>query len=252
MLDRFKTSQLDDKKVSETKATVTDAESEVNATAKPNDDVNFADELRAGMSELLGSLQDNPEMQQEFEKLMKGLEDPEITQTRVGDAKTPASTSKQVPADKSDNFQDTIQKTVERMKSSGDSASAAATQAGEDDLLAKMLKEMENGGLPGMDGASEEGFNKMLLGMMEQLTTREILYEPMKELNDKYPAWLEKHSDITKPEDMTRYTQQQVLVKEIIARFDRKGYSDDNQQDKDYIVERMQKVRVCDICAGHC
>jgi len=33
----------------------------------------------------------------------------------------------------------------------------------------------------------------MLLGMMEQLTNKDILYEPMKELDDKFPDWMEKN-----------------------------------------------------------
>ncbi len=99
---------------------------------------------------------------------------------------------------------------------------------------------MESSGLGGEGG--EEGFSKMLMGMMEQLTNKEILYEPMKELNDKFPGWLEKNRDQTPVDDLKRYEEQQVLVKEIVAKFDEPTFSDSNAKDREYIVDRMQKV----------
>jgi len=41
---------------------------------------------------------------------------------------------------------------------------------------------------------------------------------------------------------LKRYEEQQSLVREIVARFEKKEYSDGNAQDREYIVERMQKV----------
>lgn len=110
-----------------------------------------------------------------------------------------------------------------------------------------MLKAMQASGFGGENGeGSEEDFSKMLLGMMEQLTNKEILYEPMKELHDKFPEWMVKNEGTVKEEDMKRYKEQQVYVKEIVERFERVGYSDENVGDREYIVERMQKV-----CSSH-
>jgi peroxin-19 len=138
------------------------------------------------------------------------------------------------------NFQETIKKTMERMQNSGDAAGAAAATSGQDDMLAQMLASMEGGGFGGE--GNDEDFSKILMGMMEQLTNREILYEPMKELNDKFPQWMEQNSSKVEADDLKRYHEQQVLVKEITERFERKGYSDNNAGDREYIVERMQKV----------
>lgn len=130
---------------------------------------------------------------------------------------------------------------MERMQASGEQATAAATEAGEDDLLADMLKSLQSGGLDGMNGGEEE-FSKMLMGMMEQLTNKDILYEPMKELNEKFPGWMEKNKEKTPAEDLKRYEEQQALVKEIVAKFQEPTYADSNTADREYIVERMQKV----------
>ena len=82
----------------------------------------------------------------------------------------------------------------------------------------------------------------MLMGMMEQLTNKEILYEPMKELRDKFPEWMSKNRASTAPDDLKRYEEQQRVVGEIVARFEKKGYSDDNVADREFIVDRMQQV----------
>jgi peroxin-19 len=141
------------------------------------------------------------------------------------------------------SFQDTIRRTMERMQTSGDQATAAAQSEGSDDFMAELLKQMQAGGLGegGVEGGEEE-FSKMLLGMMEQLTNKDILYEPMKELNDKFPGWMEKHKDTISEEDRKRYELQQGFVKEIVAKFEESTYSDSNAADREYIVDRMQKV----------
>ncbi|OSS51860.1 hypothetical protein B5807_03942 [Epicoccum nigrum] len=215
------------------------------------DEDEFAKKLQEEMAQLLGQ----GDFQKQFEEIMKEMN------SELGGDHLPAPTAEQAAAaataslkddssskagesaSKADkNFQDTIRKTMERMQESGDAASsAAASSANQDDILAQMLKEMESGGFGGE--GSDEDFSKILMGMMEQLTNKEILYEPMKELDDKFPAWMEKNKEKVSKEDLKRYEEQQVLVKEITARFERKGYSDDNAKDREYIVERMQKMQ---------
>jgi peroxin-19 len=215
------------------------------------DEDEFAKKLQEEMAQLLGQ----GDFQKQFEEIMKEMNSemggdhlPAPTASEAAAAATsslkdsntsPKSGGEASKADK--NFQDTIRKTMERMQESGDAASsAAASSANQDDILAQMLKEMEGGGFGGEGG--DEDFSKILMGMMEQLTNKEILYEPMKELDDKFPAWMEENKEKVPKEDLKRYEEQQVLVKEITARFERKGYSDDNAKDREYIVERMQKV----------
>jgi peroxin-19 len=179
-----------------------------------------------------------------FDKIFKEIaaaageaaDEPPTASASTSTAKTPADTS---ASDAS--FQETIRRTMERMQASGEQATAAATEAGEDDLLADMLKSLQSGGLDGMNGGEEE-FSKMLMGMMEQLTNKDILYEPMKELNEKFPGWMEKNKEKTPAEDLKRYEEQQALVKEIVAKFEESTYTDSNTADREYIVERMQKV----------
>lgn len=131
---------------------------------------------------------------------------------------------------------------MERMQASGDQAQAAAAAGGSDDFMAEMMKYMqdaEGGGL-----GNDEEMSKMLLGMMEQLTNKEILYDPMKELNDKFPDWMEKNKETVSKDDWARYEEQQRLVKEIVAKFEEPTYADSNAADREFIVDRMTKVGI--------
>lgn len=154
----------------------------------------------------------------------------------------PSASSSAAPAAGDASFNETIRRTMERMQASGDQATAAAAADSEstDDLMSEFMKQMQSGGLGGP--GSEEELSKMLVGMMEELTNKEILYEPMKELNDKFPAWMAANQDKTGAEDLKRYNTQQVIVREIVVRFELPSYSDANPDDREYIVDRMQKV----------
>ncbi|OMP83667.1 Peroxisomal biogenesis factor 19, partial [Diplodia seriata] len=227
----------------------------------------FARQLQAGMAELLGGLGDSPEMTQQLESLVKELGAAGGGGGGGGGATTGSSGSgsgvgsggaKAAPAAPAaaagenkageDRFQEQIRRTMERMQASGEQASAAAASSSSnnpDDILAQMLAEMEKGGGGGggADFGSDEDFSKMLMGMMEQLTNKEILYEPMKELYDKFPGWLAKNRETTAKADLERYEEQHRCVKDIVERFERPGYTDDSTADREFIVERMQKMQ---------
>ncbi|KAK0260852.1 Peroxisome chaperone and import receptor [Friedmanniomyces endolithicus] len=235
-------------------------------------------QLQAGVADLMSELDANPDMQAQFEKMMAEL-------NAVGSAETDAEAGENLKAaveglpgmpaladgkesggggdgagsgkreagEGAKGFNDTIRKTMARMQNSDSTASAEATApAGpqsEEDMLAQMLRELQasSSGAGGEGGAEGEGdFNSLLMSMMTQLTNKEILYEPMKELHDKFPAWMAKQEggkgEVGK-EDMARYVEQQRLVGEIVARFETKGYRDENEGDREYIVERMQKMQ---------
>ncbi|VUC24658.1 unnamed protein product [Clonostachys rosea] len=207
----------------------------------------FAKQLQAGMADLLGQLDSSPDMQAQFEDMFKKMNEAaeeaglgeEAGKSTEGNAKsTPGPQAAQA---NDASFQDTIRRTMERMQNSGDQATAAAASGGENDFMSEMLKQLSSGELGGEGG--DEEFSKMLMGMMEQLTNKEILYEPMKELHDKFPAWLEKNRAATPADDLKRYDLQQKLVNEIVAKFEERTYSDSNAADREYIVDRMQKMQ---------
>ncbi|KAG6005624.1 hypothetical protein E4U21_007812 [Claviceps maximensis] len=236
-----------------------DASAKIPATTSGEPDISeedFAKQLQAGMAELLGELENSPEMQEQFEDLFKQMaaaaaveaSEPEPGTTRADDSSAKPSNNNNPPPPSANtnndaSFQETIRRTMERMQTSGEQATAAAAAGGENDFLSELMKQMGSGGDLGAEG-SEEELSKMLMGMMEQLTNKDILYEPMKELNDKFPDWFEKNEASTSSEDLERYREQRTLVREIVARFEETSYSDDNAADREYIVDRMQKMQI--------
>lgn len=199
----------------------------------------FSKQLQDQMAALMGNVDESPEMKTEIEDMMRELgvaADPGTPSKSMDEVNGKASLS-----NTEEPFQETIRKTMERMQASGDQATAAAITEDSDDVLAQMLKGMQDGGLEG--AGDDEGFNKMLLGMMEQLTNKEILYEPMKELHNKFPRWMSENRGSTSADDLRRYDDQQRLVGEIVEMFEQKNYSDSHAPDREFIVERMQQVQ---------
>jgi peroxin-19 len=97
-------------------------------------------------------------------------------------------------------------------------------------------------GAGGGDG-EDENLDKLFLGIMEQLSNKEMLYEPMKELHDKFGPWLKENRDKTPKEDLEKYEMQATLVAEIVGKFEEEGFNDENPEHRDYVWQRMQKVR---------
>ncbi|KAI4749268.1 Pex19-domain-containing protein [Aureobasidium sp. EXF-12298] len=253
MLDDFSAASIKDQKPAapstSTAQSSTTAQSNPSSSSippqPPAEDDDFARQLQAGMAELLGGLDEDPEMQKQFEQMMKELS----AAAEQEAASTPAPSADAAPKPNTTSsssakpaFASTIEKTMERMQASGQSASAAAASSSQDDMLAQMLKDLEAGNFPAMDG-DQGDFNSMLMGMMEQLVNKDILYEPMKELHDNFPDWLEKNKDSTSKQDLERYKTQQAVVKDIVDRFEKKNFSDDNKEDREYIVDKMQQMQ---------
>ena len=164
-----------------------------------------------------------------------------------GPANAPASGSAPAGGDAPESFNDAIQRTINRMKDSGDKATAAAAEDDTDDLVAQLMKAVE----AGASGAGDDGdLSKMFMGMMEQLSNKEMLYEPMKELDDKFGPWLEKNkgTDKVSAEDMSRFEKQATIVKDIVTKFEEPGYTDKDSKCRDYVWEKMQEV--CSLLFG--
>ncbi|KAE8361407.1 Pex19 protein family-domain-containing protein [Aspergillus caelatus] len=141
-----------------------------------------------------------------------------------------------------ESFNDAIQQTINRMQESGDKATAAASEANSDDMLAKMIKAIA----AGADiGEEDGGFMNMVAAMMEQLSNKEMLYEPMKELNGKFGPWLVENKGKGKfsDEEMERFEKQATLASQIVAKFEEPGYTDEDPKCRDYVWQKMQEMQ---------
>ncbi|KAK5073974.1 Peroxisome chaperone and import receptor [Lithohypha guttulata] len=141
------------------------------------------------------------------------------------------------------SFEDTIRQTMSRLDESDTQAKTATQQSAsksDEDLLAEMLKALDGGGGEG----GEEGISKMFLDMMQQLTQKDMLYEPMKELHDQYPDWLQKHKPPTiKQDDYDRYVKQSQVVRDITNKFEEPGFKDEDEKCRQYVWDKMQEMQ---------
>ncbi|GKZ78238.1 peroxisome chaperone and import receptor [Aspergillus niger] len=188
--------------------------------------------------------------------MMKGDDDNSTTAATAGSSAAPAPASSTPSTSGGGNnnnnttaapetFNDTIQRTIERMKESGDKATAAASEDDmSDDLVAQLIKAIEAGASSG-EGGDEGDLTKMFMGMMEQLSNKEILYEPIKELDTKFGPWIKENKGKGKvsEEDMARYERQAGVVRQIVSKFEEKGYSDEDPKCREYVWEKMQEMQ---------
>lgn len=107
----------------------------------------------------------------------------------------------------------------------------------DNDAFEKLLATLGEGG-----GESEEELQGLLETMMTQLMSKDVLYEPLKELHEKFPPYLKDNAATLKPEDKQRYEAQQKIVAEIITMFEDSSYTPEDQEKGIKIVTLMNTV----------
>ena len=170
----------------------------------------------------------------------------------LGTPYKPEDASKPPPA--ANDFQSKIQETMRKLKE-GDGPQVWSRCAqnpycilkhlpqNDPDMesLEAMLKELGMGDGEGND----EQIATMLETMMGQLMTKEILYDPLKELNDKYPGYLANPPEPLSAEDKTRYEAQLVAVAKVVKVFEDPKYDDNNALEMKKVVDLMSEVSTC-------
>uniref|UniRef100_A0A1J3I3N5 Peroxisome biogenesis protein 19-2 n=1 Tax=Noccaea caerulescens TaxID=107243 RepID=A0A1J3I3N5_NOCCA len=89
------------------------------------------------------------------------------------------------------------------------------------------------------DFAGAKDLESIVDTMMQQLLSKDILHEPMKEIGERYPKWLEEHESTLNKEDYERYSRQYELIKELNLVYE----NEPNSSTK--IMEIMQKMQEC-------
>ncbi|KAF3340213.1 peroxisome biogenesis protein 19-2-like protein [Carex littledalei] len=102
----------------------------------------------------------------------------------------------------------------------------------EEAMVEEFVKQFE-------DLAGSQDMESIVETMMQQLLSKEILHEPMKEIAQKYPKWLEEHKESLSKDDYHRYTRQY----QFIVRLNEVYENDSENFTK--IVELMQKMQEC-------
>jgi peroxin-19 len=178
----------------------------------------FAEQLAAGMEALMRDLGkpsssgEDAAAQASWEKiLIAGMEEASRGGIDLFDApdsaapgKAPAGPARvEDPPPNVDEFQKKILEAMQKLKTSEDNLQVRTQEisisfirssryrqsdsSNPSDPLAKLLADLDLGALDDADGqgASEGDFQTMVEGMMTQLMSKDILYDPLKELQEK-------------------------------------------------------------------
>ncbi|KAL2321571.1 hypothetical protein Fmac_025950 [Flemingia macrophylla] len=110
---------------------------------------------------------------------------------------------------------------------------------GKDALMEDWVKQFEQLAGSQVWSGGEEDMESIVETMMQQLLSKEILHEPMKEIAEKYPKWLEEHKTSLSKEEYERYSHQYELIRNLNEVYE----NDPGNFTK--IVELMQKMQEC-------
>merc|ERR1711862_466311 len=77
-------------------------------------------------------------------------------------------------------------------------------------MMESMMKEFENMG-------NKEDSEEIIEGMMKQLISKEIMYEPIKQVTDRFPHWLAEKKKTLSDEEYNRYGNQYQYFQRIVA-----------------------------------
>ena len=65
-----------------------------------------------------------------------------------------------------------------------------------------------------------DDYNEVIDGVMRQLLAKDLMYEPVKQICDKYPEWLALHKINMRDNEYTNYGKQYQTFQKILAVFD--------------------------------
>lgn len=98
----------------------------------------------------------------------------------------------------------------------------------------------------GQQDTDQNAFVPFMQGMMQSLLSKEVLYPSLKEILNKYPAWMEANGGSLPVEERRKYEQQQELMKQVCDQLEKESESDTPEQKKaqfDKVLALMQKLQ---------
>lgn len=226
-------------------------------------DAVFQRELQAGMEQLLRGFGDGDQVKNVVEDLFKDLQSTETDPT----FSSPSSSSSQHPLfDMSTlaaalsppsstttaplisptdtapptSFQSRISETLNRVQTTSTSITQEVSEVLDGDMMATLMTQMES--LLG-----NEDFESTLQTMVDSLVNKDVLLEPMQDLNSKYPAYLEKNKHTLSKEKFETYTKQSQIVTQIVEIFQSQSTtttSDENMSEQVKSEEDKQNLEI--------
>eukprot|EP00898_Chlorokybus_atmophyticus_P005852 jgi/Chlat1/6268/Chrsp44S09053 len=111
-------------------------------------------------------------------------------------------------------------------------AGAARMEDGNEALVAELAAQMQ-----ALGGEGE--VQSLMDSMMRQLLSKDVLAEPMRDIAERYPAWLERNAATLPPEDLRRFRKQHEHVQEICQLYET------DPENFPRLVQLLQEMQDC-------
>lgn len=193
------------------------------------------DTIHANMTKFLEDAQ-NPEFQnileQAFQELSTDTATGENIQTLLGSLASQENKQEEpIGTDVDVGVARTLQGMARAAEDMEGVEAAKAEEMGED-MMQDMMKEFEKMG-------EKKDFAGIVDGMMQQLLSKEVMYEPMKQICEKFPAWLAEKESLLEPAEYARYGKQYQYFQQLVAVYETEP---DNYE---RLTELMQEMQEC-------
>ncbi|GMM35297.1 Pex19 protein [Saccharomycopsis crataegensis] len=218
-------------------------------------------EIETQMASLFGESYKDPQSKKHLDELMNQLASTfDLGGQQPADDKEESTKKEDIPKD----FSSVISGTMSRLKDQDakidqsikkeEADKQQPSLSNQEDLLAKLMKDMNLdetlGGL-GFDpseGISDEGgLEQLLNNMVVQLTSKELLYDPMSKLSIGLPKYIgenETNPKVSK-DDMERYKSQLKHVEKILSIYDDPKFDDKNDEYQKLISDNLEQLHEC-------
>ncbi|SCW01813.1 LAFE_0E07822g1_1 [Lachancea fermentati] len=198
-----------------------------NVKPKNNDDpevTEMIDDLQSEFAKLMkeDGGEANKETVESFKQLLGTL-------TEAGSSEG-TSQGSQIP--RPSGFKDIVSNTLDRLKENSNKVDTNLVEEKKrqntDDILSQLLDQL-------VDGTDEdgEGVDNAILNMLNQMSSKEVLYQPMKDMHTEYTAWMDENRDNEEHADkIDIYKQQYGLVERIVAIYEKPDYSNEKYREE--------------------
>jgi peroxin-19 len=81
------------------------------------------------------------------------------------------------------------------------------------------------------------GMSSLVDTIMQQLLSKDVLYQPMKDIGGRYPEWIEAHRGELSPEDITKYEEQYEYIQRICTLYET------NPKDYSHLMDLLNEMQ---------
>ena len=140
----------------------------------------------------------------------------------------------QVDSGASKGIDKAVNKLIDNMKNSADDRNLSVDEFGEN-IMKEMMRDFEL--MSGKDDA-----DNAIDGVMRQLLSKDLMYEPMKQVTEKFPQWLAQNKSSLSETEYLRYGKQYQYFQRILNLYDTEP---ENIARLLELMQDIQQLRVC-------